>query len=75
MDRFRDPKQISKEVLVNKLKEHHPFREPDPRLKYPAAHIPHEHSDKPTWIQVELKKRAFGWGSTYNDNIDIIDPK
>ena len=72
---FRDPKDISKEVLEEKLKEHHPFKAPDPPLKYPGAHIPHEHADEPSWLQVKLKKRAFGWGTAHNDNIDIIDPK
>lgn len=75
MDKYRDSKTKSKEVLLEKLKEHHPFKSPDPPLKYPGAHIPFEYSNEPTWIQVRRKKRAFGWGTTYNDNIDIIDPK
>ncbi len=72
---FRDPKQISKEVLVKKLKKHHPFEKPDPPLKYPNAHTRYDHGDKASWIQVEVKKERLGWGRTYNNNKDIIDPK
>lgn len=75
MDRFRDPKSISREVLISKLKTHHPFQEPEPPLKFPHLHTPYDHAGKASWIQVKVKKERLKWGKTYNDNIDIIDPK
>lgn len=75
MDRYRDPKTVSKEVLVKKLKTHHPFQEPEPSLMFPNLHTHHDFAGKASWIQVRAKKECLGWGKPYNDNIDIIDPK
>lgn len=75
MDRYRDPKEISKEVLLKKLKTHHPFKKPDPPLKYPHAHSLHDCQDKPSWLQVEIKKERLGWGKRVNDNLDILHPE
>lgn len=75
MDRYRDPKQISKEVLTKKLKNFHPFEKPEEKSKFPNLHTPHDTAGKASWIQVETKKERLGWGKIYNDNKDIIDPK
>lgn len=75
MDRYRDPKQVAKELLLKKLKTHHPFKRPDPPLKYPAAHIEIEYPGYlPSWKEVEIKKERLGWG-IINYHKDMMDPK
>ncbi|XP_014613139.1 PREDICTED: 39S ribosomal protein L38, mitochondrial [Polistes canadensis] len=66
LDRYRDPKEINKEFLLKKLKKVHPFRKPEPPLKYPNAHA----LDKsmPSWLRVETKKERLGWGRINNIN-------
>lgn len=61
MDRYRDPKQIAKEFLLRKLKKEHPFKFPDPPLKYPNAHRFDERY-KPSWLKTEIRKERLGWG-------------
>lgn len=49
---------------MKKLKKVHPFKEPEPPLKYPNAHafeIP-----VPTWLRVERRKERLGWGRINN---------
>lgn len=75
MDAYRDPKKISKEVLVKKLKTHHPFTPPEPPLEFPEVHTRYDHGDKASWVQVAVKKERMKWGKIYNDNIDIIEPR
>lgn len=75
LDRYRDPKSVSKEMLLKKLKDHHPFVKPDPPLKYPHAHTPYDSKDKPSWLQVDIKKERLGWGTKVNDNLDILYPE
>lgn len=60
MDRYRDPKQIAKEFLLKRLKKEHPFKFPDPPLKYPNAH-PFK-GYQPSWLRTEMKKERLGWG-------------
>ncbi|GFS80142.1 39S ribosomal protein L38, mitochondrial [Nephila pilipes] len=40
LDRYRDPKEIKKEVLLKRLKTIEPFKEEPPMPKYPALHKP-----------------------------------
>ncbi|XP_063235721.1 large ribosomal subunit protein mL38 [Bacillus rossius redtenbacheri] len=61
MDKYRDEKQIAKEFLLRKLKNVHPFRKPDPPLKYPNA-VPLDNSKVPSWLRTEIKKARLGWG-------------
>ncbi|KAL2714158.1 hypothetical protein V1478_016715 [Vespula squamosa] len=64
LDRYRDPKEINKEFLLKKLKKVHPFKKPEPPLKYPNAYafeIP-----VPTWLRVEKRKERLGWGRVNN---------
>lgn len=75
LDRYRDPKDISKQVLLKKLKNHHPFIAPEPPLKFPHAHSLHDCKDKPTWLQTEIKKERLGYGRYVNDNLDILYPE
>lgn len=61
MDRYRDSKQVTKEYLMKKLKEVHPFRKPDPRPMFPNA-FPIDNKRIPSWLRVEIKKNRLGWG-------------
>lgn len=60
LDKYRDPKQITKEFLLRKLKKVHPFNGPEPSLKYPLA----QQSDKykPSWLRFEITKKRKGQG-------------
>ncbi|KAG8179482.1 hypothetical protein JTE90_027194 [Oedothorax gibbosus] len=40
LDRYRDPKEIKKEVLLKRLKTIEPFKEEPPMPKYPVLHKP-----------------------------------
>ncbi|GBN48578.1 39S ribosomal protein L38, mitochondrial [Araneus ventricosus] len=40
LDRYRDPKEIKKEVLLKRLKTIEPFKEEPPMPKYPCLHKP-----------------------------------
>ncbi|XP_015188690.1 PREDICTED: 39S ribosomal protein L38, mitochondrial [Polistes dominula] len=64
LDRYRDQKEINKEFLLKKLKKVHPFRKPEPPLKYPNAHALHK--SIPSWLKVEMKKERLGWGRINN---------
>lgn len=60
MDKYRDPKQVNKEYLLKKLKKVHPFKEPEPPLKFPNA----QYIDRkvPSWLTLEIRKERLGWG-------------
>jgi large subunit ribosomal protein L38 len=60
MDKYRDPKQINKEFLIQKLKKEHPFKFPDPPLKYPNAHA--IDSNLPSWLKTEIVRQRLGKG-------------
>ncbi|KAI4498028.1 hypothetical protein M0802_006852 [Mischocyttarus mexicanus] len=64
LDRYRDQKEINKEFLLKKLKNVHPFRKPEPPLKYPNAHPLHK--SIPSWLKVEMKKERLGYGRINN---------
>lgn len=59
MDRYRDEKQINKEFLQRKLAEVHPFKAPDPPLRFPNAH---SIKGVPSWYKTELEKRRLNRG-------------
>jgi large subunit ribosomal protein L38 len=61
MDRYRDPKQVTKEYLLKKLKDVHPFRKPEPRPMFPNA-FPIDNKRIPSWLRVQMKKNRLGWG-------------
>ncbi|XP_058793180.1 large ribosomal subunit protein mL38 [Phymastichus coffea] len=60
LDRYRDPKQINKEFLLKKLKKEHPFKFPDPPLKYPNAHPIRGYV--PSWLKTEIQKERLNQG-------------
>lgn len=60
MDKYRDEKQIAKEFLLKKLKKTHPFRKPEPFLKYPNA-VPFK-KNTPSWLKLEMRKERCRWG-------------
>lgn len=55
MDKYKDPKQLQKELLLEKLKERHPFKPPPPPPKYPHAHAISQ--DLPAWVRDDIKRR------------------
>ncbi|XP_003693493.2 39S ribosomal protein L38, mitochondrial [Apis florea] len=60
LDRYRDPKDIMKEYLLRRLRNIHPFKEPDPPLEYPNA----VRFDKylPSWLKIQIRKERLKWG-------------
>ncbi|KAG7211101.1 hypothetical protein KM043_010431 [Ampulex compressa] len=60
LDKYRDPKEINKEFFLKKLKNVHPFKAPEPPLKYPNAYP--LKSDTPSWLMLEKKKERLQWG-------------
>ncbi|KAG6797650.1 39S ribosomal protein L38, mitochondrial [Apis mellifera caucasica] len=64
LDRYRDPKDIMKEYLLRKLRNIHPFKEPEPPLKYPNA----VKFDKylPSWLKIQIRKERLRWGRVNN---------
>ncbi|XP_069689575.1 large ribosomal subunit protein mL38 [Periplaneta americana] len=61
MDKYRDPKQVTKEYLMKKLKKVHPFRKPDPPPRFPNIFVMDQYR-LPSWLRVEMKKDRVGWG-------------
>jgi len=61
MDKYRDPKQVTKEYLMKKLKKVHPFKKPDPPPMFPNA-FRIDNRRVPSWLRVEMKKDRLGWG-------------
>ncbi|XP_050737437.1 39S ribosomal protein L38, mitochondrial-like [Eriocheir sinensis] len=64
MDRHRDPKQVSKEILLERLKKLHPFGPEAPPLPFPAAQP--IHPDLTSWERRDVKRRRIGLGK-YQD--------
>lgn len=61
LDRYRDPKEINKEFLLNKLKKTHPFNGPEPKLRYPNAQFI-DNSKVPSWLKERMTWERLGWG-------------
>lgn len=60
MDKYRDPKKITEELFLKKLKKTNPFKGPEPPVPFPNA----EPLDKriPSWLKTEIRKQRLGWG-------------
>lgn len=61
LDRYKDPRDVMKRYLLEKLVDVHPFRKPEPPLQFPHAQ-PYQDEDEPSWLRVEKKKNRLGWG-------------
>ena len=60
LDKYRDPKDINKQYFMKKLKEIHPFKEPEPPLKFPNA-VPFKPDVYiPAWLKFEMRKERLG---------------
>lgn len=55
LDKYKHPKELGRELLLEKLKETHPFERPPPPLKYPQA-IPLP-SSNPSWLNEDIRRR------------------
>lgn len=62
MDKYRDPKQIAKEYLLQKFKKTHPFKKPEKEFQYPAIHVPLKRTALPSWLRTKMMKDALRWG-------------
>ncbi|XP_012266236.2 39S ribosomal protein L38, mitochondrial [Athalia rosae] len=60
MDKYRDPKQINKEYFLKKLKTVHPFKTPEPSLRFPNAQYIDQ--NVPSWLKTEIIKNRLKWG-------------
>lgn len=60
LDKYRDPKQITKEFFLRKMKKVHPFDGPEPPRKFPLAHP--NRTYRPTWLKFEIIKKRLGYG-------------
>ncbi|KAE8750869.1 hypothetical protein FOCC_FOCC002297 [Frankliniella occidentalis] len=61
LDRYRDPCEINKEFIVDRLKTTNPFQKEKKKLKYPLVHL---HLDRsiPSWIRRRRGWAEMGWG-------------
>ncbi|XP_065339750.1 large ribosomal subunit protein mL38 [Cloeon dipterum] len=60
LDKYRDPKDINRDYLVQRLAKENPFAKPKPKLRFPNAEpLPR---DMPTWLQDKIKRDRLGWG-------------
>ncbi|KAJ1524752.1 hypothetical protein ONE63_009631 [Megalurothrips usitatus] len=67
LDRYRDPCEINKEYIVDRLKTYDPFQKEKKKLKFPAAQKllwrDLELKGKmPTWLQRKKIFDSMGWG-------------
>lgn len=62
MDKYRDPKEINKEYLMEKLKKVHPFEEPEKELMFPNAQPFDRSTYLPSWLREKIKKDRQGIG-------------
>jgi len=60
LDKYKHPQELGKELLLEKLKEVHPFEKPPPPLKYPLA-VPLDISN-PAWLNDDIKRRRLRQG-------------
>lgn len=64
LDRYRDPKEIKKEVLLKRLQMVEPFKDEKPMPKYPCLHKPEDY--KFSWQQQDIRLRRLRLGK-YRD--------
>ncbi|ODM94651.1 39S ribosomal protein L38, mitochondrial [Orchesella cincta] len=60
LDKYKHPKELGEELLLEKLKEVHPFEKPPPPLKYPQS-IPLPRGN-PSWLNDDIKRRRARTG-------------
>lgn len=60
LDKYRDPKDLQKQLLLEKLKERHPFQPPPTPPKYPLAMpISNRYA---TWMKDEIRRKRMREG-------------
>lgn len=64
LDRYRDPKEIKKEILLKRLKTIEPFKEESPMPKYPCLHKPENYNY--SWQKYDKHKERLRIGK-YRD--------
>ncbi|RZF47587.1 hypothetical protein LSTR_LSTR012209 [Laodelphax striatellus] len=67
LDKYRDQKEVSKDILLKNLKNVHPFKKAPPRLPFPNA-VPIDHKKTPSWLIDEIKRERQGWGRAVYHN-------
>lgn len=60
LDRYRDPCEINKEYIVDRLKSTDPFLKNKPKLNYPGAQ--YFGRKTPSWLKRKLYWDSMGWG-------------
>ena len=60
MDKHRDPHDIAKGLLLNRLKAVDPFKPKEREPKFPNA-LP-EDNKLPSWYRVEIRKKKITMG-------------
>ncbi|XP_034254865.1 39S ribosomal protein L38, mitochondrial [Thrips palmi] len=64
LDRYRDPCEINKEYIVDRLKTTDPFLKNKPKLNYPGAQ--YFGRNTPSWLKRKLYWDSMGWGRINN---------
>lgn len=59
MDKYRNPQDVAKGYLAQKLNETHPFDGPKTPLRFPNAHSTR---GVPSWLATEMRKNRLKWG-------------
>ncbi|XP_059486059.1 large ribosomal subunit protein mL38 [Neocloeon triangulifer] len=60
LDKYRDPKDINRDYLLQRLENENPFSRPKPKLRFPNAEpLPRS---MPSWLQDKVKRDRLGWG-------------
>ncbi|CAG0898509.1 unnamed protein product, partial [Darwinula stevensoni] len=54
LDRYRDRRDINKDIFLTRMKRVHPFKEEEPGLRYPLAQK--VDSKLPSWLKMEQRK-------------------
>jgi large subunit ribosomal protein L38 len=60
LDKYKEEKQLQKELLIEKLKERHPFKPPPKRPKYPLAF--RLDTNTASWINDDIRRRRMREG-------------
>lgn len=69
MDRYRDPKDISKEYLLKKLKEINPLEPPKEAFQYPKA-LKLRYRNMPSWLKTKELRYQTGLGRVQDEQWD-----
>lgn len=72
LDKYRDPKEIGKEILLKRFQNVHPFKEEPPRPKYPNIYW---HLRKtPSWMKNEIFKERLRIGKYRGLDVEVFKP-